>query len=70
VGICLIVPLSSWVAFVCSLIAESYSSAGLEGDAFAAFVMAIPYNYYAWLSILMVLFVVLFRLDFGPMAKA
>jgi Na+/H+ antiporter NhaC len=70
VGVCLIVPLSSWVAFVCSLIAESYASAGLEGDAFAAFIKAIPYNYYAWLSIIMVLFVVLFKLDFGPMAKA
>ncbi|MDR2088315.1 MAG: Na+/H+ antiporter NhaC family protein [Clostridiales Family XIII bacterium] len=70
VGVCLIVPLSSWVAFVCSLIAESYASAGLEGDAFAAFIRAIPYNYYAWLSIAMVLFVVLFKLDFGPMAKA
>jgi Na+/H+ antiporter NhaC len=70
VGICLIVPLSSWVAFVCSLIAESYASAGLEGDSFATFIRAIPYNYYAWLSIAMVLFVVLFKLDFGPMAKA
>jgi Na+/H+ antiporter NhaC len=70
VGVCLIVPLSSWVAFVCSLIAESYASAGLEGDPFAVFLQAIPYNYYAWLSIFMVLFVVLFKLDFGPMAKA
>jgi Na+/H+ antiporter NhaC len=70
VGVCLIAPLSSWVAFVCSLIAEAYVSAGIEGDAFAAFVQSIPYNYYAWLSIFMVLFVVLLKLDFGPMAKA
>jgi Na+/H+ antiporter NhaC len=38
VGVCLIAPLSGWVAFVCSLIAEAYVSAGLEGYAFAAFV--------------------------------
>jgi Na+/H+ antiporter NhaC len=70
VGVCLIVPLSSWVAFVCSLIAESYASAGIEQDAFSVFIQAIPYNYYAWLSIIMVLVVVVFKLDFGPMAKA
>ncbi|MEG2199900.1 MAG: hypothetical protein RRY25_06410 [Anaerovorax sp.] len=33
VGVCLIVPLSSWVAFVCSLIADAYHTAGQEIDA-------------------------------------
>lgn len=70
VGICLVVPLSSWVAFICSLIGDSYTRAGLEGDPFKVFLTAIPYNYYAWLAILMVLVVVYFNLDFGPMAKA
>lgn len=70
VGICLIVPLSSWVAFLCSLIADSYATAGVEEDAFKAFLMCIPYNYYAWLSIIMVIVVVALGLDFGPMAKA
>ena len=70
VGICLIVPLSSWVAFICSLIADSYAQAGITGDPFKVFLTAIPYNYYAWLSLSMVLVVVYFNLDFGPMAKA
>lgn len=70
VGICLVVPLSSWVAFLCSLIADSYATAGVEQDAFKAFLMCIPYNYYAWLSIIMVIVVVYLGLDFGPMAKA
>ena len=70
VGICLIVPLSSWVAFVCSLIADAFNKAGIEGDAYAAFIRSVPFNYYAWLSIFMVLMVVYFKLDFGPMAKA
>ena len=39
VGICLVVPLSSWVAFLCSLIADSYAAAGVEQDAFKAFLM-------------------------------
>jgi len=70
VGICLIVPLSSWVAYIASLIAGAYSEAGIEEDAFMAFLKVIPYNYYAWLSIIMVLVVALLKLDFGPMAKA
>lgn len=70
VGICLVVPLSSWVAFICSLIADSYASAGVEMDSFKAFLMCVPFNYYAWLSIIMVIVVVYLGLDFGPMAKA
>jgi Na+/H+ antiporter NhaC len=70
VGICLIVPLSSWIAFVCSLINDSYKKADVDGNAFQTFVSSIPYNYYAWLSIIMVIMVVLFKMDFGPMAKA
>ncbi|MBR0598946.1 Na+/H+ antiporter NhaC family protein [Sinanaerobacter chloroacetimidivorans] len=70
VGICLVVPLSSWVAFICSLIADSYATAGVEEDSFHAFLMCIPFNYYAWLSIIMVIVVVYLGLDFGPMAKA
>lgn len=70
VGICLVVPLSSWVAFIASLIAGSYADVGIEEDAFMAFLKVIPYNYYAWLSIIMVLVVALLKLDFGPMAKA
>ncbi|MDR1796931.1 MAG: Na+/H+ antiporter NhaC family protein [Clostridiales Family XIII bacterium] len=71
VGICLIIPFSSWVAFLCSLIGESYRAAGVEGgNPFLVFVQSIPYNYYAWLSIIMVIMVIIFRIDFGPMAKA
>jgi tetracycline resistance efflux pump len=70
VGICLVVPLSSWVAFICSLIADSYATAGVKQDSFKAFLMCIPFNYYAWLSIIMVIVVVYLGLDYGPMAKA
>lgn len=70
VGICLVVPLSSWVAFIASVIATSYASLGIQEDGYIAFLKVIPYNYYAWLSIIMVLVVAIFKLDFGPMAKA
>jgi len=70
VGICLLVPVSSWVAFVSSLIADGFKSAGIEHDAFLAFIKSVPFNFYAWLSIIMVGVVAWFTLDFGPMAKA
>lgn len=70
VGICLLVPISSWVAFITSLIAGSFKTAGIQQDAFQAFLFSVPYNYYAWLSILMVGAVIYFGLDFGPMARA
>jgi Na+/H+ antiporter NhaC len=70
VGICLVAPLSSWVAFTCSLISDAFGVAGIEGDSYITFLKSIPFNYYAWLSIFMVLMVVFFQLDFGPMAKA
>lgn len=70
VGICLLVPVSSWVAFVTSLIAGSYETAGIQQDAFQGFLSSVPYNFYAWLSIIMVGVVVYLSLDYGPMAKA
>jgi Na+/H+ antiporter NhaC len=70
VGVCLLAPVSSWVAFITSLIAGSFAAAGIQQDPFQAFLYSIPLNYYAWLSIIMVGMTIFFSLDFGPMAKA
>lgn len=70
VGICLIAPLSSWVAFIVSLINSSFADQGHSVDGFQIFLRVIPFNYYAWLSLIMVIIVVYLGLDFGPMAKA
>lgn len=70
VGICLIAPVSSWVAFIASIIAESFRNYEIDMDGFQAFLQCVPYNFYAWLSMLMVACVIIFGIDFGPMAKA
>ena len=72
VGICLISPISSWVAFLAGLIATEFAKNPEYADenSFISFIKCIPYNYYAILSILMVLIVILLKLDYGPMAKA
>lgn len=57
--VCIIATISSWAAAV-----AGYTS----GDGFSLFLKTIPYNLYAWLSIVMVLFLSFSGIDFGPMA--
>jgi len=59
--VCILAPISSWAAAVSGLV---------EGESgFALFVKAIPYNYYALLTILMIILIVVLGIDFGPMKK-
>lgn len=57
--VCIIAPISSWAAAV---------SGFVEGeDGFSIFIRAIPYNYYALLTIVMMITIVLLNVDFGSM---
>lgn len=57
--VCIIAPISSWAAAVTGFV---------EGeDGFSIFVRAIPYNYYAILTIVMMIAMVLLKVEFGPM---
>ena len=59
--VCIIAPISSWAAAVTGFV---------EGeDGFSMFIRAIPYNYYAILTIVMMVAMVLLKEEFGPMAK-
>ena len=62
--VCIIAPISSWAAAVNSYVPEDSSLTG-----FQLFLRTIPYNLYALLTILMVLFVIGWNLDFGLMKK-
>lgn len=58
--ICIIAPISSWAAAVTGFV---------EGeDGLSLFVRAIPYNYYALLTVVSMIVIVIARIDFGPMA--
>ena len=59
--ICIIAPISSWAAAVAGF-AE-------DGIGFNLFTNAIPYNFYAILTIAMMFSLVLLKKDFGPMAR-
>ena len=59
--VCIIAPISSWAAAV---------SGFVEGeDGLALFVKAIPYNFYAILTIVMMVSMVILKVEFGSMAK-
>lgn len=64
--ICIIAPVSSWAAAVGSSLKDN----GVFESDMAAFISAIPWNFYALLCLLMVVFIVITGYDFGPMRKA
>ena len=68
--VCILAPISSWVAYVVSLIAGAYEVAGIDEPAFGVFLATIPYNFYAWTAILMVGIIIFTKTEFGPMARA
>ena len=59
--VCIMMPISSWAAAVTGII-DGY-------DGFALFVQAIPYNFYAILTLVMVFLTAALNIDFGPMKK-
>ena len=60
--ICIIAPISSWAAAVSGFVD------GVNG--LALFVSSIPYNFYALLTIVMMITLSVMNFDFGPMKKA
>ena len=59
--VCIIAPISSWAAAVSGFVKGE--------DGLALFVRAIPYNFYAILTIVMMVAMVLLKVEFGSMAK-
>lgn len=59
--ICIIAPVSSWAAAVSSYVSE--------GSGFSLFIKAIPFNFYAILTIVMMVCLSVMKFDYGPMSK-
>ncbi len=60
--VCIIAPISSWAAAVTSSVPED---SGING--FTMFLRTIPYNYYAILTLVMIIYITVSKMDFGPM---
>ncbi len=65
--VCILVPISSWVITVMSIVkgSEGFSAFGISE--FEFFIRAVPYNIYAILTLIMVLTIIMTNRDFGPM---
>ncbi len=59
--ICIIAPVSSWAAAVAGFVAEE------EVSGFQLFLSAIPYNFYALLTIVMMITITVMKFDYGKM---
>ena len=59
--VCIIAPISSWAAAVASYVED--------GNGLTLFIKAIPFNFYAILTIIMMIGMAVMKLEFGPMAK-
>lgn len=63
--VCIIAPVSSWAAAVGSSLPE-----GSEIDGFSLFLQTIPFNLYAWLTMLFMLFIIWTGRDYAAMRKS
>ncbi|MDR1953899.1 MAG: Na+/H+ antiporter NhaC family protein [Clostridiales Family XIII bacterium] len=64
--ICILAPISTWAAAVASYIPDEEAYSDING--FTMFIQAIPFNFYAILTIVMILTIILLKFDYGPMA--
>lgn len=62
--VCIIAPISSWAAAVTSSVPDDSDING-----FTTFLKTIPYNFYAILTLIMVLYVIICKVDFGAMRR-
>ena len=60
--VCMLAPVSSWAAAVASYVPD-----GFPGSRISMFLSQIPYNYYCILSLVMIIVISVFNIDYGPM---
>lgn len=63
-------PISTWVGFEIGLISDAFKQLDVPFDAYSFFVSSIPYRFYPFFAITMVVALAVFKRDFGPMRKA
>ena len=59
--ICIIAPISSWAAAVAGFVKGE--------NGISIFVQSIPFNFYALLTLVMMVFIIFMKLDYGPMLQ-
>ena len=67
--ISILIPFIGWGAYIMSLIEKNYAEIGIDDNAFEVLLAVIPYQFYAFLALLTVPFIILTRKDYGPMRR-
>ncbi|MGI6225901.1 MAG: Na+/H+ antiporter NhaC family protein [Peptococcales bacterium] len=65
----ILVPISSWVATIISIMEPSLEGEGFALNGLGGFLSTVPFNFYAWLTLIMVVVIAVSKLEFGPMAR-
>ena len=68
--VCSLIPFNAWGALLLGLIVTAIEDNVIEGEGITLLIESIFYNFYSLITIVMVLSVILFNINFGPMAKA
>lgn len=63
----ILVPVSSWVAAIISMIVPELARYGLAESGMSIFMECVVFNFYAWFVLLMVVIVIAFDVDIGSM---
>ena len=68
--ICTLIPLNAWGALLLGLIITAIDAQIISGDAVSLLIASIPYNFYSIFTLVILLAVILWDWDIGPMKKA
>ncbi|MEA2048139.1 MAG: Na+/H+ antiporter NhaC family protein [Campylobacterota bacterium] len=68
--ICTLIPLNAWGALLLGLIVTAIDAQVISGDGVSLLISSIPYNFYSIFTLLILLAVILWNWDIGPMRYA
>ena len=68
--ICALIPFNAWGALLLGLIVTAIESSVIEGNGISLLMESIVFNFYSWLMVLFVLFVIIFDINIGAMKNA
>jgi len=68
--VCSLIPLNAWGALLLGLILTAIESNIISGDAISLLIYSIPYNFYSIFTLIIVLAVIFWDIDIGPMRNA
>ena len=68
--VCSLIPLNAWGALLIGIILEQINSGIITGNATSLFLQSIPFNFYAILTLIFVLYIILTEKDFASMKQA